>query len=126
MCSIFMYVYMYVYIYQNKLHIKGLIMDNILIRNFTFFIFFRSCLDLTYTYLTTSSFVCSGKKSLTEVTSGIRKNIKYFWMFNKRHYLTLLKISSSTRYFYYFVWCNTIWRNVCTRADETASDCTWH
>lgn len=38
----------------------------------------------------------------------------------------IIKTSSSTRHFYYSIWCNNIWRNVCTRADETASGCTLH
>lgn len=100
-----MYICMYVYI-KTCFILKACMMDNILIRNFifSFFHFLRCSFKLIYTYLATSPFAYSGKNSLTEVTSSIRKNIRYYWMFTKRHYLTLLKTSSSTRYFYYFLW----------------------
>lgn len=41
--------------------------------------------------LATSPFACSGKNSLTEVSSGVRKNITCSWLLSKRHYLKLLR-----------------------------------
>lgn len=91
------------------------------------FFFFTYCFDLSCTSLSWQPdflHATKSKSSLTEVTSVSERisGISGCWA---RHHLTLLKAPSSARHFYYFTWNKIIWRNVCARANRTASDCIW-